>query len=96
VINQGGGSYLLSWTVPAGAQSYRIKYATNPIVHWIGFNPTTNTFIGSPASTVPWFAATNVSNPPAPAATGMIQTFIISGLGTSENFAVKAYVKSGH
>jgi hypothetical protein len=68
--NLASGSYTLSWTVPARAQSYRIKYASNPIVEWVDFNRTTNTFIGDPASPVPWFAATNESSPPAPAAAG--------------------------
>ena len=35
VTNLGGGSYLLSWTVPTGAESYRIKYASKKIVEWL-------------------------------------------------------------
>jgi hypothetical protein len=91
----GGGSYTLSWTVPTGTQSYRIKYAVNPIVAWVGFNPTTNTFIGNPATTVPWFAAPNLSSVPAPSAAGTKQNFTVTGLDASHNwsFAVKAYVK---
>lgn len=94
-VDNGGGSYTISWTVPTGAQSYRIKWGTKRIVDWIGFNPSTNTFVGDPNTTMPWFAATNVSTPPAPTAPGTTQSLTIStgrtGL-TAANFSVKAYV----
>jgi len=93
--NLGGGSYSLSWTVPAGATAYRIKYANKAIVDWIGFDPVNNAFTGNPTTTWAWFASTDVSNPPAPAAAGTTQTFTVTGLDPSQswNFAVKAYVK---
>jgi YetA-like protein len=95
VTNLGGGSYSLSWTVPTSAISYRIKYANKTIVDWIGFDPVNNAFIGDPATTWAWFASTDVSNPPAPAAAGTTQSFTVTGLDASQtwNFAVKAYVQ---
>ena len=98
VTHNGGGSYTIQWTVPAGTQSYRIKWGTKQIVEWIGFDANRNTFIGNPHTTMPWFAATNVATLPAPAAAGSAQTLTIStgmaGL-TAANFSVKAYVAGG-
>ncbi|HZT23460.1 MAG TPA: hypothetical protein VFB55_11180, partial [Verrucomicrobiae bacterium] len=95
VADNGGGSYTIYWVAPAGAQSYRIKWGAKPIVDWIGFDPTNNVFLGDPAKTMPWFAATNVPNLPAPAAPGTVQSLTIQtgvpGL-TTANFSVKAYV----
>lgn len=95
LIDSGGGSYTVSWTVPTGAQSYRIKWGSKTIVDWIGFDPANNVFTGNPAQSMPWFAANNVVNTPSPATPGTIQSLIIStgvsGL-TAANFSVKAYV----
>ena len=93
--SNGSGSYTITWTVPADAQSYRIKWGTKRIVDWIGFDAGNNVFIGDPAGTTPWFAATNVPTIPAPAAAGTTQSLTIStgtaGLSAA-NFSVKAYV----
>lgn len=95
VVNNGSGTYTISWVVPSGTQSYRIKWAPRRIVDWIGFNPDRYTFIGDPATTTNWFAAANVPVLPAPAAAGTTQSLTIStgnsGL-TAGNFSVKAYV----
>jgi hypothetical protein len=86
------GTYTLSWTVPAGATAYRIKWAPKRIVDWIGFDAGKNVFLGDPATTVAWFAATNV--PVLPTPSGSTQSFTIqtgvSGL-TTVNFSVKVY-----
>lgn len=98
VTENGGASYTLTWTVPAGAQSYRIKWAAKEIVDWVGFDPANNRFLGDPARTTPWFAATNVSSLPSPGAPGSTQTLTINtgvpGL-KAKNFSVKAYVGGG-
>jgi hypothetical protein len=95
VENIGAGSYSLSWTVPAGATAYRIKYANKTIVDWIGFDPVNNVFLGDPTTTWAWFASTDVANPPAPATAGTTQTFTVTGLDASQtwSFAVKAYAQ---
>ena len=97
VIN-GGGSYTLTWTVPAGAQSYRVKWSPKRIVDWIGFDPVNNVFTGDPVNTVNWFAATEVTSTPAPGTPGTAQSLTIStgtaGL-TAANFTVKAYSSAG-
>lgn len=97
-VNNGGGNYTLSWTVPAGAQRYRIKWGSKTIVDWIGFDPATNVFLGNPATTMPWFAAPNVPDLPSPAGAGSTQSLTIStgvsGLVAS-NFSVRAYVAGG-
>jgi hypothetical protein len=98
VTANGGGAYTVSWTVPAGTTSYRVKWGPKQIVDWIGFNPGTYTFLGNPNTTMNWFAATNVPTLPAPAAAGTTQSLTIntgvSGL-TAANFSVKAYVSGG-
>jgi len=93
--DNGGGSYTISWTVPAGAQSYRMKWGPKTIVEWIGFDPVNNAFTGNPVNTMPWFAATNASGIPAPAAAGTTQSMTVStGVANlkASNFSVKAYV----
>ena len=96
VVGLGEGSYSLSWVVPEGAQSYRIKLSDKQIVEWLNFNPTTNTFGLDPNANVPWFAATNVTSAPPPGAPGSVQTFTIGGLDPTKtyHFAMKAYISS--
>ena len=97
-VDNGGGSYTISWTVPPGAQSYRVKWAPTTIVDWIGFNILTNSFIGDPSTTTNWFAATNATGIPGPASEGTTQQMTVAtgrtGL-TAANFAVKAYSTGG-
>jgi hypothetical protein len=91
-VDNGSGSYTITWTVPAGASSYRIKWSPKQIVDWIGFDSGNYTFIGNPATTMNWFAATDAANIPAPS--GPTQSLTIAtgvpGL-TAANFMIKAY-----
>jgi hypothetical protein len=98
VIERGHNSCLLSWTVPAGATSYRIKYSSRTIVDWLGFNPLNYTFALSPTTNQPWFSATDVANVPPPAAPGSTQTLTVTGLDPTQlwHFAMKAYVSAAH
>lgn len=101
VSDLGGGNYRLSWTVPAGAQSYRIKWsplAIAPSTSLLNFDIMTNTFGVDPATNDTWFGANNVTEP-APATAGTVQTLTITGTGktglTTQNFSVKGYVAGG-
>ena len=93
VTNLGG---ILSWTVPTGAVSYRLKYSSSNIVDTLNFNPVTNTFGLDPNANIPWFAATDVPGVPTPAIVGGTQTYSLSGLGSTTNlhFDLKAYISS--
>jgi YetA-like protein/Galactose oxidase, central domain len=95
-VTNAGGTYQLSWTVPTGALSYRLKYSNKNIVDWLNFDPATNTFGLEPNANVPWFAATDAGSVPAPAATGSIQTYTMNGLDPAKawHFVIKAYVKN--
>ena len=103
VTHTGDGSYSLAWIAPAGGQGYRIKYATQAIVDWIGFNPKTNSFVGNPAISINWFAAPEVIRssqstcPPLPVAVGTRQSCTITGLDPKQiwHFAMKASLPSG-
>jgi hypothetical protein len=90
-----GDGYSLSWVVPAGAERYRIKYSNKEIVDWLNFDPETNAFGVDPSRLVPWFAASDVSNAPAPAAAGSTQTFSVGNIDSSGevHFAIKAYLR---
>jgi YetA-like protein/Bacterial Ig-like domain (group 1)/Dockerin type I domain len=98
LTDNGGGNYTITWTVPAGAQNYRIKWAPNQIVDWIGYDNVNGVFLGNPATTTAWFAATNAPSLPAPLAAGTTQSLTIStgvlGL-TVQCFSVKAYISGG-
>ncbi len=88
-------TYRLSWTVPAGAQSYRLKYSSKNVVEWLNFDPVTNQFTTDPIANVPWFAASDVSQPPGPSPAGTVQTYDVEGLDSSTqwHFALRAYIQ---
>jgi hypothetical protein len=88
-------TYRLTWTVPAGVDSYRIKYSDNTIVEWLSFDPVTNKFGIDPTLNAPWFAAATVNTPPLPEAEGSKQTYDVKGLDPKLqwHFALKAYVQ---
>ncbi len=87
-----GSSYTITWNVPAGATSYRIKWGPRAIVDWIGFDPGANVFLGNPATTMNWFAATDATGIPTPSGTTQSLTINtgVAGL-TAANFMVKVY-----
>jgi len=90
VQDQGNGSYRLSWTVPAGATEYKIKYAGKQIVEWLGFNQITRNYQYDPATYTAYFAASNVSDEPQPQNVGTTQSYTIQGLQAGTNyFSVK-------
>jgi len=94
VIENGGGSYTLSWTVPAGATQFQIKYSSKTIVEWLGFNKDTRAYQYAPALYTAFFAANNITNIPVPAITGTIQTITLTGLPTGQQFAAKCLVEN--
>jgi len=88
-------TYRLSWTVPEGAQTYRIKLSDKNIVDWLNFDPVNNQFSIAPATNVPWFAAPEVPDTPSPGPAGTIQTLEIRDLDASRHwrFAMKSYIR---
>jgi len=89
IVDNGGGSYTLSWNVPVGAQKFQIKYSNKEIVEWLGYDKITGVYQFSPSSYTPFFAANNISNNPTPAAEGSIQSITLTGLPLNQNFSVK-------
>jgi hypothetical protein len=87
------GTKSLTWAVPAGLVSYRLKYSDKNIVDWLNFDPVTNTFGLDPRASIPWFAAKNLNSPPP--TDGATQNFIITGLDMSQSwhFSLKALVR---
>ena len=88
------GTYHLAWTVPRGTKSYRIKDSDRKIVEWLNFDPVANRFGTDPTTSVPWFAASDITAPlPGPGET--IQTYDVNGLDPKVqwHFALKAYVQ---
>jgi hypothetical protein len=89
--DNGGGSYTIGWTTPAGTTALRGKHGTQTIVDWIGFDNQTNAWIGDPVTTQNWWASTEVAAMPSPVAGTQSKT--ITGLDTgltADNFMVKA------
>lgn len=86
VVNNGGGSYTLSWTVPSGVNSYKIKYSTKQIVDWLGYDRDTEIFQYSPSTYIAFFAATNVNGEPKPETEGTFQQMTVTGLPTDKIF----------
>ena len=95
VTNNGGGAYTLSWTVPANARRYQIKYGPQPMVLNVNFNETTRTYQYDPAVYANFWATNgdavtdqphNISGEPPPAAPGTQQSFTLSGLDPSQTY----------
>jgi len=92
--DNGSGSYTVSWTPPAGVQSYVLRWGTKFVVDSLQFDSLyTNSFGLSPDVYQNWWTANLVANPPAASATSFTFTGLPSGL-TFGNFSVKAYVPS--
>jgi hypothetical protein len=90
--DNGGGSYTLQWTKPAGTTSQRVKWGGKQIVDWIGYNPAAGAFTGDPANTMNWFAATEATGSPACAGAACSLTMATGQAGLAAgNFSVKAY-----
>jgi len=98
----GSGNYQVQWTVPANLQTpsglstpYKFKWGSRQIVPSMQFDSAeTNTYGQSTSTRMPWFAATNVTDEPAPATPGTTQsyTFATATTGlTQANFSIKAY-----
>jgi hypothetical protein len=85
-VNNGGGSYTLSWTVPANARRYKIKYGEKEIVDWLDFDQITRQYAYDTSQYVAWFAATNVRGEPAPLAQGVSQSHTITGLDPGKTY----------
>lgn len=96
VTSLGGGNYSVQWTAPAGAVSYRVKWGNKTIVDQVKFDTGTQTYIGDPVNTMPWFAASNIIiGVPAPLSAGTPQSMtIVTGVNglTAGNFSVKAVI----
>lgn len=93
VSNPSAGTYTLSWTVPTDAKRYQIKFSAKPIVANLNYNKGTGTFEFDPSQYTAFWAATNLTNEPTPAAPGTTQTFTVSGLscGNACRFAIRSY-----
>jgi hypothetical protein len=100
VVNNGGGSYTISWTVPAGVSKYRLKHFNGKqIVDDLGWNVASNTSTFSAASFNPFWSAPATRQQPTPGQSSITVTLddlTGAALGASgENFALKAWVTSG-
>jgi hypothetical protein len=91
-VHNGGGNYTLSWTAPAGAQAYQVKYSAKNIVLNLDYDKTNCAYQYDPAQNDAFWAARNVAGEPAPAAPGTVQSMTLLGLacGTDCHFALRA------
>lgn len=100
VVNNGGGSYTISWTPPAGVTKYRLKHFNGKqIVDDLQWNVTTNTSTFSAASFNPFWSAPATRQQPAVGQSSVTVTLDdLTGTALSasgENFALKAWTSSG-
>jgi Bacterial Ig domain/YetA-like protein len=100
VVNNGGGSYTISWTVPVGVSKYRLKHFNGKqIVDDLGWNVANNTSTFSAASFNPFWSAPATRQQPTPGQSSITVTLddlTGTALGSAgENFALKAWVTSG-
>jgi hypothetical protein len=100
VVNNGGGSYTVSWTPPAGVTKYRLKHFNGKqIVDDLGWDVTTNTSTFSAASFNPFWSAPATRQQPTPGQSSITVTLDdLTGTAlaaSGENFALKAWTTSG-
>lgn len=98
-VDNGGGSYTLSWTVPNSTTGYLFKWGPQAISYNLGFdNGQAMTYVQNPATHTTWWAANNVGSEPAPGTPGSTQSYTfstgVSGLNVT-NFALKAMAPGG-
>src|SRR5215475_3241734 len=100
VVNNGGGSYTISWTAPANITKYRLKHFNGKqIVDDLGWNVANNTSTFSAATFNPFWSAPATRQQPT-AGQSSITVTLDDLTGTAlaasgENFALKAWVSSG-
>lgn len=86
----GHSSVNLTWTAPADAARYQLKYSANPMVERIEYPEQVNTHSN-------WWAANNVTAEPIPGGTGSPEEFIASGLEPGlYYFAIRSYDSSSN
>jgi len=100
VANNGGGSYTISWTPPAGVTKYRLKHFNGKqIVDDLGWNVATNTSTFSAANFNPFWSAPATRQQPTQAQSSVTVTLDdLTGAAlaaSGENFALKAWTTSG-
>lgn len=100
IIDDGDGTYHVSWVTPTGTTGLRVKYGClvfgctdgqKTFVENIGYDAGNNVFIGNPISTINWWAAQNATSIPAPVPG--TQTMVVNAGRTglaAFNFSVKA------
>ncbi len=92
-VNNGGGSYTITWITPASTTGLRVKWGAKQIVDWIGFDPILFAPVGDVVNTQNWFASTDASSIPAPSPGSQSMTISTGTSGlTVANFMVKAYL----
>jgi hypothetical protein len=74
-----GKDTILSWSVPADAVRYQIKYSTKKLVESLEFDPDTRTYRFEPVDHANWWAGENVQDEPTPAKSGETQNYILKG-----------------
>ena len=85
VVRAAGDSGLyFSWTAPAGASSYQVKYFKGkPIVDYADYLPGSrednNRRVSQDTTKVPWWFAKNATGEPAPSAAGSTDYFFLPG-----------------
>src|SRR5262249_19247511 len=100
VVNNGAGSYTISWTPPANVTRYRLKHFNGKqIVDDLGWSVATNTSSFSAANFNPFWSAPATRQQPTPGQSSITVTLDdLTGAAlaaSGENFALKAWVSSG-
>ena len=86
------GTWTLHWRAPAGARAYAVKYGAKPLVESLGFDAVTRTFSIDPATSMNFWAATNLSGEPAPGPAAGLETWTTPVLPPGTwNFAVRVF-----
>jgi hypothetical protein len=87
-----GKDVTLSWTIPADAVRYQIKYSTKKLVESLAFDPDKRTYQYDLNEYANWWAGENVFGEPNPGVSGTKQSHIIKGLKPGRYyFAIRSW-----
>ncbi|MBR9699935.1 hypothetical protein GOV09_05750 [Candidatus Woesearchaeota archaeon] len=92
-VQQNGGSYTMSWTAPAGAKEYQLKYYDRPLVDNLYYDAATDSYQYDPSQYWAFWGAYNTDQEPIPAVAGTSQQITLSNLecGSSCHFMMRYY-----
>jgi hypothetical protein len=96
-VRVNGGHVILSWTAPADAVRYQIKFSTKKLVESLEFDPDKRIYKYNPAEYANWWAGENILDEINPGTSGTKQQHIIKNLKPGHHYiAIRSWDASNN